>query len=113
MKNTNNMNKLNDPVIVCSAIKLNTDLIITGARHFDTIMRNTIKEILKNKNLKLYNDNPSKMFTYCVRNCEQGFIDQFGNFYNRYDAYIIAEKNNQIKRRVGGDFKKLFSENLY
>lgn len=49
---------------------------------------------------------------------EQGFVDQFGKFYNRTDAWVIAETNGQIIRRVGGDMSldgegKLFSENLY
>lgn len=48
----------------------------------------------------------------------QGFIDQFNNFYTRKEAWIIAETNGQIIRRVGGDMSldgegKLFSENLY
>ena len=49
---------------------------------------------------------------------EQGFVDQFGNFYSREEAWIIAVTNGQIIRRVGGDMSldgegKLFSENLY
>ena len=47
---------------------------------------------------------------------EQGFIDSWGVFYNRQDAWKIAEENNQIIRRVGGDTKDggtLYSENLY
>ena len=43
----------------------------------------------------------------------QGFIDQFGQFLTREEAWPIAERNTQIIRRVGGDGIKLYSENLY
>ena len=43
---------------------------------------------------------------------EQGFIDQFGKFYNRKDAYIIAKENGQIIRDLG-ETDELFSEHLY
>lgn len=56
---------------------------------------------------------------------EQGFVDQFGKFYNRTEAWKIADKNGQILRPTGwekipnprkanvGDDGCLFSENLY
>jgi hypothetical protein len=44
---------------------------------------------------------------------EQGFIDQLGVFLTRQEAFAIASERGQIKRRVGGDEGKLFSENLY
>lgn len=47
------------------------------------------------------------------KGCEQGFIDQFGNFLSRERALEIAKANNQIMRRCGGDEHQLFSENLY
>jgi len=92
------------PRIVCAANKIPTndgDLILIGARHWDTLMRNQFhaqvglfKEVYKNQET-------------------QGFIDQFGRFYDRKEAKIIAEHNNQIIRVVGGDSEKLYSENLY
>ena len=47
-----------------------------------------------------------------MKDVEQGFIDQFGNFYNRQEAWIIAEKHKQIKPdySIKGT---LFSEDLY
>lgn len=45
--------------------------------------------------------------------CEQGFIDQYGNFYTREEAYFVAEENGQIIKKCGGDRVSLFSENLY
>lgn len=97
-----------NPYIVCAACRDANGFIITGARHFDSIMRQVIKAC----NLK---------FT----GWEQGFIDQFGKFYNRKDAWKIADFNGQIRRPTGfenflrpreaniGDEGTLFSENLY
>ena len=44
----------------------------------------------------------------------QGFVDQWGNFLNREVAWMIAEKQGQI-RHTGPGFKgpELYSENLY
>ena len=47
---------------------------------------------------------------------EQGFIDQFGDFYNRQEAMQIAKEAAQdidIERGCGGNDKKLYSEGLY
>ena len=46
----------------------------------------------------------------------QGFIDKFGKFQTREQAWVIAEAAGQIIRRVGGDHingGRLYSENLY
>lgn len=59
------------------------------------------------------------------RNWEQGFIDQYGNFLSRSEAWKIADKMGQIRRPTShekelnprqpnmGDDGLLFSENLY
>ena len=73
-------------------------LIVIGARHWDSIMRD---------HFRLISDRVDRKSEI------QGFIDQFGKFYTRQEAFVIAEENNQIIRRVGGDNGKLFSENLY
>lgn len=47
---------------------------------------------------------------------DAGFIDQFGNFHTRTEAWKIAEAAGQIFRRCGGDTVNggtLYSENLY
>ena len=43
----------------------------------------------------------------------QGFVDQFGVFMTRKQAWRVAEEAGQIKYRCGGDDGRLFSENLY
>jgi len=91
--------------IVCAANKIlfkdGKVAIVAGARHWDKIMHNIVDCV-----------------EHELTELEQGFIDQFNNFYTREEAWIIAETNGQIIRRVGGDTTlegkgRLFSENLY
>lgn len=85
--------------IVCAAIKhKETGRIITGARHFDTIMRDQIDA---SEGIASWRGSP------------QGFIDQLGNFLDREEAWIVAIEQDQIRRCCGGDDGTLFSENLY
>lgn len=82
--------------IVCSACRhKETGVIFCGARHFDEAMRSQIKAA----GLKGVGH-------------EQGFLDQFARFYDREDAWKIAEKNGQIKKQVSTP-GTLFSENLW
>lgn len=94
-----------NPRIVCAAnLCLVTNRIILGARHMDARMREQFE------NLIMLDE---RCFS---KGSKQGFIDQFGKFYTRTEAWKIAEENNQIIRRVGGDTKDggtLYSENLY
>lgn len=85
--------------IVCAANKSSVDgLLVLGARHFDNCMRATITA-LGRKHTEFR---------------EQGFIDRFGNFLTRSEAFDIAEDANQIIRECGTeDARKLYSENLY
>lgn len=95
--------------IVCAACQHKDGAIILGIRHFDTIMHSTIEQRLQ--------INPDESW----QGCDQGFVDQFGNFLNRCESWIIASKSNQIFRFVGGQTKAdlgkegiaLYSENLY
>ena len=84
------------PWIVCAANKhIETGTIFCGARHFDNLMRGQIKAA-----------------NYPFTGYEQGFVDQFGRFYNREEAWIIAETNGQIKNKVSTE-GTLYSENLW
>ena len=99
------------PRIVCAAMRMKDKSIVIGIRHFSPDMRFIMQ--------KAYGDN------YHLQVEEQGFIDQFGTFYNRTDAWKLADKNGQIIRPTGwettstprlpnvGDSALLFSENLY
>lgn len=98
--------------IVCAAnrYKLNGWLVV-GPRHFDNVMR---EQIRRSTNADFYN-----------AAWEQGFIDQWGNFLTRGEAWRIAVCQNQIRRYVGSQFElgannsesflhqELYSENLY
>lgn len=92
--------------IICAANKLKlaggTIIVVAGARHWDKGMHEIVDAFYSGLDQEL----------------EQGFIDQFNNFYTREEAWVIAETNGQIIRRVGGDTTlegkgRLFSENLY
>lgn len=81
--------------VVCAACRKD-QIIVCSARHADQLMHSQLKA----HGLKL-------------KDCEQGFIDQFCNFLTREEALEIAKNNGQIFRRCGGDELQLFSENLY
>lgn len=84
--------------IVCAANKYGP-VIIIGIRHYDRFMlaRLDIQSDLIDKTLEV-----------------QGFVDQFGKFYNRKEAFIIAKRENQIIGTCGNpDSEELYSEHLY
>lgn len=92
--------------VVCAAcINSLTGDMILGARHFDNLMRQSIKALAKDNCCeKGWSDS------------QQGFIDQNGIFINRREAWKIAKEANQTLYNVGGDqkdFGTLYSENLY
>ena len=95
----------NQPIrrVVCAAIQCDNGELLIGVRHFSPDMRNTMS----------YMQDSGARFK---RKHVQGFVDQFGVFMDRQEAWKVAENANQIYRRVGGDDSKggtLYSENLY
>lgn len=78
--------------IVCAANRDVDGTLYLGVRHCDRFMHDAKTD---------------------QRYCEQGFIDQFGEFLTRQEAWKVAVAANQIIRRVGGDEGRLYSENLY
>jgi hypothetical protein len=89
-----------DSIIVCAAMMMKDGLILSGVRHFSPDMRETGRRI--------YGDN----FKYQVE--KQGFINQFGEFLSREEAWAVAEKNGQIRKLCyDGQTGILYSENLY
>ena len=91
--------------VVCAANlmkdKQGNSYLIVGARHWDAVV---VAQFEKLRELGI---------DWEKKGVQQGFIDQRGNFLTREEAWIVAEKANQIIRRVGADGVKLFSENLY
>ena len=86
--------------VVCAALLFPDGTIVCGPRHFDETMRRLIKRAL----LDIHADHGA---------CEQGFVDQRGEYMSRQIAWTVAEEAGQIIRRVGGDGHALYSENLY
>lgn len=85
------------PRIVCAANKFENGPLLIGARHFDQHMQ------VQMAYMGVKGSDPHV----------QGFIDQYGKFYTREEAWKVAVENGQIVRRCGGDEGMLFSENLY
>lgn len=92
--------RLTNRRVVCAACRLG-DVILAGARHFDTVMHSQLQPMSINESE-----------TCMLGGAEQGFIDQFGIFLTREEAFILAAEKGQIKGRpnIPGT---LFSEDLY
>jgi hypothetical protein len=85
--------------VVCAAIRRKSDkAIIAGARHYDGIMRATANREGGVREQWL--------------NVDQGFIDNYGNFLTRAEAWDIALAAKQI-RGPEPQPGKLHSEDLY
>lgn len=91
-------------VVVCAAVRMNyfetKPEIITGPRHFDETMYRQLKGSIK-QNWPLEKDS------------EQGFIDQYGVFMTREEAWEVACAAGQIRYVLPNNYGRLFSENLY
>lgn len=87
--------------VVCASLyDKELDLNICGARHCDTVMWYQIcaMEGMKER----------------VPSMEQGFIDQWGKFMSREEAFEVATAAEQIIKKTGNpDSKELFSEDIY
>lgn len=94
------MERSTKPWIVCAANRhRESGLIVCGARYFDPIMRAQMKAM--------------QGFPYW-NNCEQGFIDQWGKFYTREEAYKLARANGQIRfGSIENEEDVLMSGHLY
>lgn len=97
--------------IVCAATKLHDGTLLIGARHWDMIMHSQFDMWLKSNNLS-EDEYLELKTTLIVRPYVHGFIDQFGNFLDRKEAYVIANSNNQIIRDHEHT-DQLYSEHLY
>jgi len=83
------------PWIVCAANRNQNCGIICGVRHWDVIMTPQIM----------------RMHTPVW---EQGFVDQWGRFHTREEAYKIVQDNGQpFNADRNGSDTELFSEGLY
>jgi hypothetical protein len=84
--------------IVCAAILFDKTMIV-GPRHYDAVM------MAQYHAFKLKQDEANGI---------QGFVDQFGTFFDRKEAFEIATRQGQIRHKTGNpDSKELFSKDLY
>lgn len=96
------LRSLSIPRIVCAAAKFENDIVIPSPRHFDRTYHNLFD--LLNVNGALQNQHRPI----------QGFIDQYGCFYNRKWALSIATAAGQIDpEKKTWPINELFSEDLY
>jgi hypothetical protein len=86
-------------MIVCAAIRLKDGTLVVGPRHGDWIMQAQLERIHSN-----------------MRDQENGFINQDGDFLTRQEAWIEASMCKQIKKMLPINSlwtNLLFSQNLY
>jgi hypothetical protein len=90
-------------------------LIIAGARHFDNIMRAQIFSLQGFDMDRAAAANWEGMHSSeDWKDLDQGFIDNYGDFLTREEAWHLANYNDQIiQQEQCGHEGYLFSENLY
>lgn len=91
-----------DLVIVCAANRYK-DFIITGSRHHSVPMQ-MVTRLIGMDALRAYAGEQGE---------EQGFIDQYGTYWNREDAYKQCIKQGRPLLEAGRSHVTLFSEHLY
>lgn len=93
------------PIIVCAANRHADGTIVCGARHFDMIMRRQIDAQVETGLAKLPVIGKRIRHKRWIKwgQADQGFIDQFGRWYDRVTAGEI----------FFGQPLPLFSEDLY
>jgi hypothetical protein len=91
--------------VVCAAIRAADGDVLLGIRHYSPDMHKQIAARHDGSKFKHRHDE------------DQGFVDQFGDYLTREEAYKIAETNGQIYRPEGNgqglNGMKLYSEGLY
>lgn len=86
----------NERIVCASNRHKTTGRVICGARHWYAVMREQLRD-------------DEKHFEFA-----QGFLTNYQEFKTREEAWVIAEKNNQIIKLCYDDQKGyLFSENLF
>lgn len=86
-----------DQRVVCAACRWPDGHMILGIRHFSPDMRISAK-------LQGYDPSESR---------EQGFVDQWGNYLTRQEAFTIALRNGQYRPYEPYAIGTLYSEDLY
>ena len=92
-----------------------TGLIIVGTRHFDKLMRAQIFALQGFDATKAAAgewDGMSSSVDW--KDLDQGFVDNYGDFLTREEAWYIADHNGQIiNQELYGRVGYLYSENIH
>lgn len=97
VKNQQEYGSIHPKRVVCAACRWHDGHIILGIRHFSPDMRLSAA-------LQGYE---------CGAAVEQGFVDQYGNFLTRQEAFKIALPNGQYRPYEPYNIGTLYSEDLY
>lgn len=116
----NYQGELKDPWRVVTAANRHKEsgLIVVGARHFDKLMRAQIFA-LQGFDKKTAAEGHWGGMSSSVdwKDMDQGFIDNFGDYLTRKQAYVLAKYNGQLLKNNDGrchDSKNfLYSENIH
>ena len=91
--------------VVCAAIRAADGTVLLGVRHYSRDMHEQIAARRDGEKFKHRNDE------------NQGFVDQWGVYMTREEAYRVADEQGQIYdwRACGNGLegRKLYSEGLY
>ena len=91
--------------VVCAALRASDGRLLLGIRHYSRDMHEQIAR----------RDDRNRF--YRLHDPDQGFVDQFGVYMTREEAYRVAEAAGQIVYPEacgeGLDGPKLYSEGLY
>lgn len=91
--------------VVCAAIRAADGEVLLGVRHYSMDMHRQIDRRMDAEKFLHRHDE------------DQGFVDQYGVFMSRCEAYAVAKASGQLRypencgRGIDGD--KLYSEGLY
>ncbi len=92
------------PKIICAALRSReSGILLLGPRHFDATMANTIDLL----------DTSGAVPSSVWKTAEQGFIDQYGVFYDRTQALKVALEGYLISPENAIGKTELYSEDLY
>jgi hypothetical protein len=106
-----NIPSINDPIgrrirrVVCAAIRAADGEVLIGVRHYSRDMHRQIEQRIDGAKFINRLDE------------DQGFVDQYGVFMTREEAYKVANEQGQIFAYHacgnGLEGRKLYSEGLY
>lgn len=91
--------------VVCAAIRASDGELLLGIRHYSRDMHRQIEQRIDGNKFKNRLDE------------DQGFVDQYGNFMSRREAYLIALETERLTfpnaclQRIDGP--ALSSEGIY